>query len=281
MSLGIFLGVLLAAALHAGWNVLVKGASDKALASVGVCAGCGAIGLAALPFVPVPDAASWPWGIASGLSHVAYFTMVGRIYRTADLSVAYPITRGTAPLLTTAVAAAFIGETPSPYALLGILALCLGILTLAADGIRRGGFDRASLIGALTTALIICFYTMVDGLGGRASGGHAFSYSVYIQIAAALFYLPVFCLLRGRGAVAALTKAMPLGLVGGACSFTAYSIAIYAMTVAPIGLIAALRETSVIFAAAFGALLLGERFGPARYAAAALVACGLMAMKVG
>ena len=281
MSLSLFLAVLLAAALHAGWNVLVKGAGDKALASAGVCAGCGVIGVVCLPFVPVPDPASWPWGIASGFSHVAYFTMIGRIYRTADLSVAYPITRGTAPLLTTAVAAAYIGETPSPYALLGILGLCLGILTLAADGIRRGGFDKTSLVGALATAVIICLYTMVDGLGGRASGGHAFSYSVYIQIAAAVFYLPMFCFLRGRGAVAQLAKAMPLGLAGGACSFTAYSIAIYAMTIAPIGLIAALRETSVIFAAAFGALLLGERFGPARYAAAALVACALVVMKAG
>ena len=281
MSLSVFLAVLLAAALHAGWNVLVKGASDKPMASAGVCAGCGVIGLACLPFVPVPDAASWPWGIASALTHVAYFTLIGRIYRTADLSVAYPITRGTAPLLTTAVAAGFIGELPSANALLGILGLCAGILALAADGLRRGGFDRASLAGALTTALIICIYTMVDGLGGRASGGHPFSYSVYIQIAAAVFYLPVFCLLRGRGALAALAQALPRGLAGGACSFSAYSIAIYAMTIAPIGLIAALRETSVLFAAAFGALLLGERFGPARYVAAALVACGLMAMKAG
>ncbi len=281
MSLGIFLAVLLAAALHAGWNVLVKGAGDKALASAGVCAGCGAIGLVCLPFVPVPDPASWPWGIASGLSHVAYFTMVGRIYRTADLSVAYPITRGSAPLLTTGVAAAFIGELPTPLALLGILGLCLGILALAADGIRRGGFDRASLVAALTTAVIICFYTIVDGLGGRASGGHPFSYSVYIQIAAAAFYLPVFCYLRGRGAGAALMRAAPRGLAGGASSFSAYSIAIYAMTIAPIGLVAALRETSVLFAAAFGALVLGERFGPARYLAAGLVACGLMAMKAG
>ena len=281
MSLSVFLAVLLAAALHAGWNVLVKGASDKPLASASVCAGCGVIGLACLPFVPVPDVASWPWGIASGLSHVAYFTMIGRIYRTADLSVAYPITRGTAPLLTTGAAAAFIGELPSANALLGILGLCAGILALAADGLRRGGFDRASLAGALTTALIICFYTMVDGLGGRASGGHAFSYSVYIQIAAAVFYLPVFCFLRGPNAVRQLARAMPRGLAGGACSFSAYSIAIYAMTLAPIGLIAALRETSVIFAAAFGAVLLGERFGPARYVAAALVACGLIVMKAG
>ena len=281
MSLGVFLAVLLAASLHACWNVLVKGANDKPLASASVCAGCGVIGLACLPFVPVPDAASWPWGIASGLSHVAYFTMIGRIYRTADLSVAYPITRGTAPLLTTAVAAAYIGELPSANALLGILGLCAGILALAVDGIRRGGFDKASLAGALTTALIICFYTMVDGLGGRASGGHPFSYSAYIQIAAAVFYLPVFCLLRRRGALAALARALPRGLAGGASSFSAYSIAIYAMTIAPIGLIAALRETSVLFAAAFGALVLGERFGPARYVAAALVACGLMAMKAG
>lgn len=281
MTFSLFLAVLAAAALHAGWNVLVKGAGDKALASAAVCAGCGLLGLACLPFVPVPDPASWPWGIASGLSHVAYFTMIGRIYRTADLSVAYPITRGTAPLLTTAVAAIYIGEQPSPYALLGIVGLCLGVLALAADGARRGGFDRASLVGALTTALIICFYTIVDGLGGRASGGHPFSYSVYIQIAAAVFYLPVFGFMRGRGTVQALLLALPRGLAGGLCSFSAYSIAIYAMTIAPIGLIAALRETSVLFAAAFGVLLLGERFGPARYAAALLVAAGLAAMKLG
>ena len=280
MSLGIFLAVLLAAALHAGWNVLVKGAGDKAVASAAVCAGCGFIGLCLIPFVPVPAPASWPYGIASALTHVGYFTMIGRIYRTADLSVAYPITRGLAPLLTTAIVAAWVGEWPTLAAALGILGLCLGILTLAADGVARGGLDRASLYAALSTAIIIACYTIVDGLGGRASG-HPFSYSIYIQITAALFYLPVFCLLQGRAVLNPLWRGWALGLAGGACSFSAYSIAIYAMAIAPIGLIAALRETSVLFAAAFGALLLGERFGPARYAAAVLVACGLAAMKAG
>ena len=272
--------MLLAAALHAGWNTLVKGAADKPLASASVCAGCAVIGLALLPFVPVPASASWPYGLVSGLTHVAYFTMVGKLYRTADLSVAYPITRGSAPLVTTAAAAGLLGEIPSVFAMLGIAGLSLGILALAADGIRRGGFDRASLVAALGTALIIAFYTIVDGLGARASGD-PFAYSAYIMIAAAVFYLPVFVWLRGRAVFRAASGVWRVGLAGGALSFAAYAIAIVAMTLAPIGVIAALRETSVLFAAAFGALLLGERFGPARYAAAALVAAGLAAMKIG
>ena len=280
MNLGLFLAVLVAAALHAGWNTLVKGADDKPLASASVCAGCGVIGLALLPFVSVPAPASWPYGIASGLTHVAYFTMVGKLYRTADLSVAYPVTRGSAPLVTTAVAAGLVGELPSTFAMLGIAGLCLGILALAADGIARGGFDRASLVAALATALVIAFYTIVDGLGGRASEA-PIAYAVYIMIAAAVFYLPVFGWLRGRAVLVAARRVWRTGLAGGALSFGAYTIAIVAMTKAPIGVIAALRETSVLFAAAFGALLLGERFGPARYVAAALVAAGLAAMKIG
>ena len=280
MALPVFFAVLFAAMLHAGWNTLVKSQADKLVATTLVAAGGGVIALPLLVVAPLPEMASWPFLMASAVIHVGYFTLIGLLYRNADLSVAYPVTRGSAPLLATLIAALYLGEIPSLPALTGAVSLSVGILWLATDGIRRGGLDRRALTIALLNAGIIALYTVVDGTGGRLSG-HSVSYNIWLEFLDGLLFVPAAFAVRGRSLIGPVVKGWSMGLLGGGAAFASYGIAIWAMTEAPIGLVAAVRETSVFFATIFGAVLLGESFGKSRYVAAIFVAGGLAALRFG
>jgi drug/metabolite transporter (DMT)-like permease len=276
----VFLTVLFAAMLHAGWNTLVKAGTDKLVSTSLIAAGGGIIALPLLFIAPLPSTEAAPYLLASAVIHTAYFTLIGFLYRTADLSVAYPVQRGTAPLLATVLAAIFLAEWPSAPALSGALMLSFGILWLATDGIRKGGLDRRTLLIALSNAGIIALYTLVDGTGGRISG-HSVSYNIWLEFLDAVFFLPAAFFVRGKPLARALLKGWKTGLLGGGAAFASYGIAIWAMTEAPIGLVAAVRESSVFFATVFGALFLGESFGRSRYVAAIFVAAGLAALRFG
>ena len=202
------------------------------------------------------------------------------LYRNADLSVAYPVTRGSAPLLATIIAAISLGELPTGLAFAGALSLSLGILWLATDGIRKGGLDRTTLLVALINACIIALYTVVDGMGGRLSG-HSVSYNIWLEFLDGVFFVPIALMIRRKPLAQAFVTQWKTALFGGGAAFTSYGIAIWAMTSAPIGHVAAVRESSVFFATVFGAVLLGEKFGRSRYIAAAFVAAGLAALRYG
>lgn len=280
MAIEVFAAVLCAALLHAGWNTLVKSQADKLVATTLVAVGGGMIALPLMVIAPLPDRESWPFLLASAIIHIVYFTLIGLLYRKADLSVAYPVTRGSAPLLATLVAALYLGEIPSLPALMGAISLSIGIVWLAADGIRRGGLDRRALQIALANAVIIALYTVVDGTGGRLSG-HSVAYNIWLEFLDAVLFVPLAVLVRGKPLVRAIVKGWRMALLGGGAAFASYGIAIWAMTEAPIGLVAAVRETSVFFATIFGAVLLGETFGTSRYVAAVFVAAGLAALRFG
>ena len=278
MATHVLLAVLFAAILHAGWNTLVKAGNDKLTVTSLIAMGGGVVALPFLPLVPFPAIESLPYLGCSIVIHAAYFTLIGLLYRNADLSVAYPVTRGSAPLLTTFLAAIFLAELPTGLALAGAVSLSFGILWLATDGIRKGGLDRTTLIIALVNAGVIALYALVDGHGGRLSG-NSFSYNVWLEFGDAVLFVPVAIWVRGRSLVTEMLKGWKIGLLGGSAAFASYGIAIWAMTQAPIGLVAAARESSVFFATVFGALFLGEKFGRARYIAAAFVACGLATLR--
>jgi len=280
VAIEVFAAVLCAALLHAGWNTLVKSQADKLVATTLVAVGGGMIALPLMVIAPLPDRESWPFLLASAIIHIVYFTLIGLLYRKADLSVAYPVTRGSAPLLATLVAALYLGEIPSLPALMGAISLSIGIVWLAADGIRRGGLDRRALQIALANAVIIALYTVVDGTGGRLSG-HSVAYNIWLEFLDAVLFVPLAVLVRGKPLVRAIVKGWRMALLGGGAAFASYGIAIWAMTEAPIGLVAAVRETSVFFATIFGAVLLGETFGTSRYVAAVFVAAGLAALRFG
>ncbi len=270
--------VLLGAALHATWNVIIKSGSDKQLDTVLVICGGAIIAAFALPFIPLPEKASWPYLGASVAIHFFYFILVALAYRTGDLSYAYPIMRGSAPLLTAIAASVTVREPLSFGAWLGIALISIGILALTGDSWRSGRFPLASTVFGLLNSVVIMAYTLVDGLGIRASG-NASSYILWLFFLIPLPLLSLTLLTRPEAFKAQFGLRWKLGFLGGICTAASYGVALWAMTVAPIALVAGLRETSVIFGTVFACLFLKERFGLLRYAAAVLVTAGGVSIK--
>ncbi len=279
LTFGITLAVLAAGFLHAGWNALLKSApgGDPLLDTAAVAAGSAVCGLVVIPFVTPPDPAAWKFAAASALVHFAYYVTLAQAYRTGDLSFAYPLMRGTAPLLVTLLGIVFLREWPSPQIASGVVLICIGIVSVAFA--RRARHGAAATGWALANAAIIATYTLIDGAGARASG-NALSYVVWLSFLEGLLFLAWIVARRGRPAVAYLGRGWRRGLAGGAASVAAYGIVLWAMTRAPVAAVAALRETSVLFAALMGALWLREGFGLRRLAGAASIVLGIAALKL-
>jgi drug/metabolite transporter (DMT)-like permease len=229
--------------------------------------------------LPLPALASWPWLLASALIHVVYFALVARAYRGADLSFAYPLMRGSAPVLTALAAALLLGETPTVGGWLGIALICTGVLVLAGHSWRSGASHPGAALAALANAGVIALYTLVDGQGVRLAG-HALAYTGWVFLLTAVFMLATAAALRGRALWRQLPGAGRTALLGGTGTLAAYSLVLWAMAQAPIALVAALRETSIVFAALIGALFLGERLGRLRLLSALLVCGGAVVLKL-
>ena len=283
LTSGVLAAVLGAALLHALWNSLVKSAGDKFLASASVALWCGVAALMAGLGLPRPAAAAAPFILASAFTHVVYFLLVGRLYRNADLSVAYPIMRGLAPLVTAAIAFAALGEAPRPLAMLGVVVLASGIILMGASGLAHRRIDRTTVAVALANSIIIAIYTVIDGEGARISGAgasFAFAYNAWADALTAVVYAPIVLALRGPAVGVAFARFWRRGLIGGLAAFLGYAVAVWAMTQAPIAVVAALRETSVVFAALIGVTLLGEPFRLQRAAAALVIVLGVVAFRL-
>jgi drug/metabolite transporter (DMT)-like permease len=278
LSFAIMFVVLFSAFLHATWNAFIKSGHNKLVETTFLVTGAGAIAAAMLPFVPAPARSSWPFLVASVAIHCAYFSLVSLAYRTGELSFAYPIMRGSAPLFTALLTVSVVGEPIGAGGWLGILFLCAGILWLAQEGWRSAKNQKRALVFALLNAAVIVAYTIVDGLGARASE-NAWSYVLW------LFFLTMFPLFAiglasdARAILSTSAGGWGKGCAGGLCSIGAYGLVLWAMTHAPIALVASLRETSVLIGTGLGALLLKERFGFGRWIAAALITAGAVAMK--
>jgi len=279
LTLGVTLAVLGAGLLHAGWNALIKSAAggDALLDTATIVAGSTVCSFLALPFLPIPLSEAWPMAAASVVIHFGYYLTLAEAYRTGDLSFAYPLMRGTAPLLVTLLGVVFLRELPSPNIALGILLICSGIVVIAFA--QRHHHPRAAVYWALGNAAIIGVYTLIDGAGARASG-NALSYVVYLTFLEGVFFLAWLRWRRGAPAVTYIARQWRRGLLGGFCSVAAYGIVLWAMTRAPIAAVSALRETSVLFAAIIGSFLLKEGFGIARLVGAASVVAGVAALKL-
>jgi len=276
----VFLAVLFAAACHAGWNALIKVGLDPLSTTTLISLGAGLVALAFVPLVGVPAWAAWPWLIASVLVHLFYFASLIESYRTGDLGQVYPIARGSAPLMTATVTTLFVGEKLSPIGWGGILALVVGVLLLSARGGRELALvDRRAIGFAFFTALTVCGYSVVDGIGARLSGNaNAYSLSLFVGIAVAM--MPYALFRDGRDVIPAMQRFWRRGLVGGALQLLSYGIAIWGMTVAPIAIVATLRETSVLFGAIIAVVVLKEPLRTARVLAACLIVCGLIMIRV-
>jgi len=275
MSPLVFAVVLGAAAIHAGWNAIVKLGRDARLSTVLVAGTAALIALAALPLLPPVAPAAWPYLALSGALEVGYYALVAAAYGAADMSRAYPLMRGTPPLLVALVSVAALGTSLSPAAWLGIGLISAGLAGLALAG--RGGNARGTLF-ALANGLVIASYTLVDGLGVRLSGAPV-TYTMWVFL---LSGAPVvaWALLRRPDTLAYLRDNWPLGLAGGIGTLASYGLVLWAMTQAPVPLVAALRETSILFGAAIAALLLREKVSLTRLAAILVVAAGAILLRL-
>jgi drug/metabolite transporter (DMT)-like permease len=277
MPLSVFGIVLFAAALHASWNAIVKGGGDKLLTTVLVTTSAALIGAVTLPALRQPEPASWPFICLSSLLQIAYFVLLARTYQVADMSQTYPLMRGTAPLLVALVSVLGLGATLTATMWIGVGIICLGILGMA-GGAR--GENRKGVAFALANAVVIAGYTVIDGLGVRRSGAPA-GYTLWIFLASGAPLAAWALRTRSRTVLAAYVRRnWHLGLIGGAGSLASYGLALWAMTVAPIAVVAALRETSILFGAIISGLLLKEHVGWARFAAACTIALGAAVLRL-
>ena len=274
ISLPVTAAVLGAALLHAAWNALLKSSSDKQLDTVAISVGAGLVGLAVAVWLPVPAVESWPWLAASTLVHILYFLCLAGAYRWGELSYAYPIMRGGGPVVVALASAAVFGEVLPLAPALGVALVCAGIVAFAS-----GKADRRATLFALANAVVIAAYTLVDAIGARASGSPV-AYAMWFFVANAVAIYAYAGARRGAEVPRYLVRYSPRLLIGAVLTTGSYGIALWAMTLAPVALVAVLRETSVLFAALLGAVFLGEKFTRRRLVATAAVLCGLVALRL-
>lgn len=279
LTLPVTLAVLGAGLLHATWNALLKTApgGEPMLDTAGVVAASSVWGLVALPWLPLPDPAAWKFIAGSTIVHFGYYVTLSHAYRTGDLSFAYPLMRGSAPLIVALLGIVFLRELPSAHVAAGIVLICAGIVSIAF--VRHRSHTRAAAGWAFANAGIIAAYTLIDGSGARASG-NALAYVCWLITLEGLPFVAWVLWRRGAAAAIYMRRSLARNLAGGAFSLGAYGIVLWAMTLAPVAAVAALRETSVLFAALIGAFWLREGFGAMRLAGAASVVAGIAALKL-
>ena len=281
MSWDVTLAVLLAAMIHAGWNARVKRGGDPLYETTLIHAWVALPALVAVALLPLPGPQATLCLAASTAVHCVYYHALAGAYRSGDLSFAYPIMRGSAPMLTALLGVLVLDERLAPLGWIGIGAVCAGVLSIGlarartVDAVAR----RRSLGWALLTAATIVAYTLIDSTGAR-SAPTPWSYVAWL---AAVEGPVLFAIVMARHRRPLLTYARARGLqpmATGVAAMLAYGIALWAMTRAPVGLVAALRETSVLFALLIARTVLGEPVGPMRWAGAASIVVGIALLRL-
>ncbi len=278
MSTAVFLLVLMAAALHAGWNAIIRFGRDKVLGMFVMSSSQGMMGALMVLFLPWPRHDVWPWLALSTVLHSSYKAFLTLAYSRGDLSRVYPIARGTAPMLVALVGAIWLADRLTQAQYLGIFALGCGIL-LMARGVFSQGESRRLLPYALGAAAMTAGYSLTDGSGARLAG-NASVFVAWTFMLDGLLFGSWALLGRGRALWAQPGRIWALGTLAGAASFLAYWIVVFAMTRAPIALVSALRETSVLFAVLIGVVFFGEAAERGKYLAALLILTGVVFTRI-
>jgi drug/metabolite transporter (DMT)-like permease len=279
MSGTVFAALLFGALMSATWNAIIKSGSNKYLHAVLVANSAALIAVILLPFLRQPAPQAWLYLAASAALQVIYYKFLANAFHAGDMSHAYPIMRGTAPLLVSLVSGPVIGEALSLGTWIGVSMICAGVVGLTWEGRQRTSANRAVLKYGLSNAVIIASYTVMDGMGVRQSGSAA-GYTMWNLLLAALILLIWTMLTRRREFLAYAEGRLRVALAGGLAAVTSYGIALWAMTQAPIAAVAALRETSMIFVLAIAVVIFKERAGVRRYGATALIAGGAVAIRL-
>jgi len=279
MDPGIIIIVLAAAAMHAGWNAIAKTGSDPfiSISLIGIFGGFATMTL--LPFIPVPPDELWPWIVASALVHTGYKLFLIQAYKAGDLSQVYPLARGTAPLIVTIFSIFFLDEAFGSFQIFGVIVLVSGIWLMGVRGSATlGRLDGRAVFFAIATSMFIATYTIIDGLAGRIAPT-VLTFLVYMTSLDGIILAIIFICVRGTSGLRQIAPFWRQGLIGGIMSNTAFALSIWAMKSAPIALVAALRETSIIFAVLIARVVLKEKMTGWRIAAALLIATGIIFMR--
>jgi uncharacterized membrane protein len=261
--------VMCAAILHAGWNAVLRGGGDRLWSMTLMMIAVTVVTGVALPFLPWPNAASWPYIIASAVIHVGYNLSLVRTYRSGDLGQSYPVSRGSSPVLVALGAAVFAHEVPTVAVWVGIGLVAAGIISLA-FGNRKVRIDF--LPAAFTTGVLIGGYTVVDGIGVRLSGNST-AYTNTMFLLWSITMPATFYAMRGKPPAYTLIQTA-MALTGGLVSIAAYGIVIWAMQFDAMGVVSALRETSVVWAALIGRVFLKEKLSARRIGSCLAIAAG-------
>jgi drug/metabolite transporter (DMT)-like permease len=279
MSADVFVMVLGAALVHATWNALIKIDGDR-LALIKVMSSTQlVVSLCLLPFVEMPAAESLPYLLASPILNTGYMLFLNRAYQAGDLSLVYPLARGIAPFIVAVVSVGFLGEQLSHASQIAILFIALGITSLA---LTRGAAtlrDPRPVLLALGTGGFIAAYTIIDGIGARAAGT-AHGYMIWISLLTAiLIVVCVHWLQQGRRTPIS-RRSRGAGVVAGIMSYGSSWLVIWALTLAPLALVSALRETGIVFAVIIGVVFLKESLSLTRLASIAATLVGTAILKL-
>ncbi len=274
----VLLIVLFAATLHATWNALVKGAPDKLISMTAVVLGHAPVALLALPFVSLPDAASVPYIFAGAALHVGYQLFLFWAYRQGDLTQVYPIARGTAPLIVAAFSVMVFRETLTTMQLVAITTIGCGIMSLVLVRGSEGIHNPHGAALALITGCFVAGYSMVDGYGARAAGT-AVGFYAWETILNGGAFAAIVAVMSPGALQTTIRNHKKIMAIGGGASFAAYALVVWAFTQAPIAVVAALRETSIVFALLIGVFFLKERLNLLKLVSAMLTMLGALLLR--
>jgi len=277
MPVEVFFAVLLAAALHAGWNALVKINAEPIIAMGLIMACTSLVSLFFLPFVPFPPGVMWPWLMLTLVLHFGYKVFLVKAYAQGDFGQVYPIARGSAPVWVLLVSVVFFAAAFSQIQILAVLLIAGGVAALSR--FKRGHPLGAGFYYALITGLWIASYTMVDGYA-VSHVGHVHSFVVWLFLLDGMIATVWAYRYSPNVFVASLTQHWRVAVGGGVMSMAAYWICLWAMTQVPVAMVAALRETSVLFGALLSSYMFKESLGRSRFVAAGLIFSGLIAIKL-
>jgi len=279
LQLHLVLLILLAAVIHASWNAVVKASGDRFLTFTIIHFTGTVLGVIAAVFVGFPEPQVWPYLILSMIIHNIYYVFLLLCYRFGDLGEVYPIARGSSPLIVALMAVFFAGETLTPYAMVGIGLVSLGIISLTFAKGRPTRAGMKPLVLAISTGVLISSYTVVDGLGLRA-GGSPWAYIVWLNMLEGIPFALWALTMRQNDLWPFLKTRWKPGVIGGCLTILAYGLVLYALNEGAMAHVSALRETSVLFAAIIGTFILKESFGSMRIISAALIVGGVIILQV-
>lgn len=280
MSTWIFLLILFGAMLHAVWNTLIKLSPDKALETAFMNVSGSLIVLPAFIYFGWPETAVWPFLLATLLLHIIYYYSLSGAYHWGDMSVTYPIMRGVAPLILVFISYLIDADHLSTPVIVGISLVGSGIICLGVRPKSQDGFYKA-IAYAILNAVVIASYTIVDGLGVRHTL-EPFSYIVTFMFIDGFIYSGLVLYQRPwafASYVSYINQRWPYFSLGAVATTSSYGIALWAMTVAPIGMVAALREISVLFALAIAYFFLKEKINTARWLGILLIVMGAILIR--